>query len=250
MITYNDGTTTHSLNLERSRTDVRKFGNLASLNAELLLDLNGESSASFDIRGTFVATIVVEGTDDGVNWISMPFYNSLTEIFSTNISVSGSYDIPFVSALRAIRIRCLAFTSGLIATSLNASLGISMIIAKPVPTLFSIGTTAAINIGTTTTLSAPGVGLYHYITRIRISKYIGATLTPGSLPAIVTTTNLNGNPSFDFKTLGSLGDSEVMDIDFTGNPLKSSNVNLSTNFACPAITGVIWKATIFYYTGA
>ncbi len=250
MINYNDSTTLHSTNLERSRTDVRVLGTLGSLNAELVLALNGESSASFDIRGTFVATVVVEGSDDGINFISIPFYNSVTESWSTISAVAGAFDIPSISSLRIIRVRCSAYTSGSIVTSLNASLGNSMVYAKPLPTTASITATAAVSTASTCTLPASGVGLYHYITRIRISKYVGIALTPSVTPSIVTTTNLATTPSFDFKTLGALGDSEILDIDFTGNPLKSTTANTNTTFVAPILTGVIWKITVFYYAGA
>ena len=93
MITYNDGTTVHGTNLERPRTDVRTTGTLAALNAELLLSLNGESSASFDVRGSFVGTVVVEGSDDGTNFISIPFYNSVTEVWATAATAAGTLSL-------------------------------------------------------------------------------------------------------------------------------------------------------------
>jgi hypothetical protein len=250
MINYNDGTTVHSTNLERTRTDVRALGTLGAVNAELLLNLNGESSASFDIRGTFVGTVVVEGSDDGTNFISIPFYNSLTETWATTATVAGAYDIPLVSSFRVIRVRCSVYTSGSITTSLNASLGNSMMYSKPIPTNASITATAAVSTGVTCTLPASGAGLYHYITRIRISKYVGVTLTAAATPTIITTTNIATTPSFDFKTLGSLGDSEVVDIDFTGNPLKSTTANTASTFVAPILTGALWKITVFYYAGA
>lgn len=250
MIAYNDGTTLHSTNLERPRTDVRDLGTLAAANAELLLPLNGESSASFDIRGTFVGTVVVEGSYNGTNFISLPFYNSVTELWATTATAAGTFDIPCVSSLRVIRVRCSAYTSGAIITSLNASLGNSMVYAKPIPTTLCLTATAAISTGVTATVPAAGAGLYHYITRIRISKYCGAALTPAAAPTIITSTNINNTPSFDFKTLGAQGDSEVLDIDFTGNPLKSTTANTNTTLVAPVLTGALWKITVFYYAAA
>ena len=102
----------------------------------------------------------------------------------------------------------------------------------------------------TNTLPSGGVGLFHYITRIRISKYVSIALIPSTSPSIVTTTNIATTPSFDFKTLGSQGDSEVLDIDFTANPLKSTTAATNTTFVTPVLTGAIWKITVFYYVAA
>lgn len=250
MIVFNDGTTLHSTGLERPRTDVRTTGVLALLNAELLLPLNGESSASFDLRGTFVGTFVVEATKDGSNFISVPFYNPLTETFATIATGAGAFEIPNIASFIKIRVRCSAYTSGSATVSLNASLGMLMFYSKPVPTLLSVTATGAVSVAATATLAAGGAGLFHYITRILINKYVGATLTAAATPAIVTTTNINNTPSFNFKTLGSLGDSETLDIFFTGNPLKSSVSNTATTFVAPVLTGAIWKITVFYYLGA
>lgn len=250
MITYNDGSTLHNDNLERARTDVRVLGNLGIVNAELLLNLNGESSASFDIRGTFIATLVVEGSDDGVNYISVPFYNSVTEAWATTATAAGNFDVPNIASFRIIRVRCSAFTSGVVVTTLNASLGISMLYAKPLPTSLSYTLTAALSAAVAATVPAGGVGLFHYITRVRISKFCGAALTPAATPVIVTSTNVPNTPSFDFKNLGAQGDIEVLDLDFTGNPLKSAASNTNTVFTAPVLTGAIWKITVFYYLGA
>jgi hypothetical protein len=250
MITYNDGSTLHSANLERSRTDVRASGILGAVNAEVVLQLNGESSASFDIRGTFVGTVVVEGSDDGTNYVSLSFYSPLTEVFATTATAAGAFDIPNISAFRSLRVRCSAYTSGSIVTTLNASIGNSMVYVKAIPTTASITATAALSATLTNTVPAAGAGLFHYITRIRISKYCGATLTPAATPTIVTTTNLATTPSFDFKTLGAQGDSEVLDLFFTGNPLKSTTANTATTFVCPVLTGALWKVSVFYYVGA
>lgn len=250
MINYNDGTTEHSPNLERARTDVRKSGTLGAVNAEVVLALNGESNGSFDIRGTFSASVVVEAADDSGNYTIIPHFNRSTEQFQLTATAAGNFDIPNISAFRLLRIRCSAFTSGAIVTSLNASLAPTMVYAKPIPTLLSLTATAAAGSAATLTLPAAGTSAFHYITRLRISKYCAAALTPAAAPTIATTTNLNNNPSFDFKTLGAQGDSEVMDIDFTGNPLKANAANTTTVFTCPILAGAIWKITAFYYTGA
>lgn len=251
MIAYNDGSSIHSTNLERPRTDVRTAGNLAALNAELLLNLNGESSASFDIRGTFVGTVVVEASDDGTNFISVPFYNSLTEVFATTATVAGTFDIPLISAFRVIKVRCSAFTSGSITTTLNASLGNSMVYSKPIPTTTTVTTTAATGVAATLTIPAAGAGLFHYITRLVIERHTSALLTAGATPTIVTTTNISGSLAFsipaDAAPQGQVY-REVLEIG--EHSLKSTTANTNTTIVCPTVTGVIWRITVYYYVGA
>lgn len=251
MITYNDGTTVHGTNLERPRTDVRTTGTLAALNAELLLSLNGESSASFDVRGTFVGTVVVEGSDDGTNFISIPFYNSVTEVWATTATAAGTFDIPAISSLRVIRVRCSAYTSGSIITTLNASLGNSLVYSKPIPTT-TIGTiTAATGVAATLTLAAPGTGLYHYITRLVIERHTSALLTAGATPTIITTTNITGSLAFSIPAdAAPQGQVYREVIEMGEHALKSTTANTATTIVAPTTTGVIWRITAYYYVGA
>ena len=46
------------------------------------------------------------------------------------------------------------------------------------------------------TLTAPGAGLRHYITGLRIERHAAALLTAGTTPVVVTTTNLPGALAF------------------------------------------------------
>ena len=251
MINYNDGTTVHSTNLERARTDVRNSGVLGALNAEVLLSLNGESSASFDIRGTFSATVVVEGSDDGTNFISIPFYNSVTEVWATTATAAGTFDIPAISSLRIIRVRCSAYTSGSIVTTLNASLGISLLYSKPIPTTTTQTFTAATGVAATLSITAPAAGLYHYITRLVIERHTSTLLTAAATPIIVTTTNIPGSLAFSIPAdAAPQGQVYREVIDMSGQPLKSTTAATATTIVAPVTTGVIWRITAYFYVGA
>jgi hypothetical protein len=251
MITYNDGTTVHGTNLERPRTDVRNTGNLAALNAEVLLNLNGESSASFDIRGTFAATVVVEGSDDGVNYVSLPFYNALTEVWATTATAAGTFDIPSISSLRMIRIRCSAYTSGSITTILNASIGNALVYSKPIPTTTVATATGTTGTSVTLTINSGGTGLFHYINRLVIERHTSALLTAGSTPTIVTTTNLPGSLAFSIPAdAAPQGQVYREVIEMGEHSLKSSAAATNTTIVCPTTTGVIWRVTAYYYVGA
>ena len=251
MIVYNDVTTLHSPNLERPRTDVRTLGTLGVLNAELVLALNGESSASFDVRGTFVGTVVVEGSDDGTNFISIPFYNSVTELWATTATAAGNFDIPNIAGLRSIKVRCSAYTSGSITTSLNATLGNTMVYAKPLPTTI-IGTiTAATGVAATLTIPPAGVGLYHYITRLIIERHTSTLLTAGATPTIVTTTNLPGSLAFSIPADAAAQGTVYREVIEIGeHAIKTTASNTNTTIVAPGTTGVIWRITAYYYSAA
>jgi len=224
--------------------------NLGAVNAETILYCQNTNSVAIDVRGTFVGTMVVQYSVDNSNYNQAAIFIPMTELFVANITATGTWVAHLPSGVRQVRVLMTAYTSGVAIVSLRGSEGDNFIYAKPLPTILSAIATAAVSTGVTLSIPAGGVGLFHYITRIRISKYIGATLTAAATPSIVTTTNLSNSPSFDFKTLGSLGDSEVVDLDFTGNPLKCTTANTATTIVAPVLTGAIWKITAWYYLGA
>jgi len=253
MITTNDGTFEHSPALERPRTDVRKTGNLAVLNAELVLNLNGESTASFDVRNTFSGTLVVEASEDGTNYISVPFFNTLTETFATTTTVAGAFKIPLIAAYRVIRVRASTLASGTATVSLEASLGNFMIYDKPIPSNIAVTTITTANTAGTLTIASPGAGLFHYITSIKIKRInnSAAAITGTALLAI-TTTNFPGALAFSSGNALAVGEDKTdEDLNFTGNPLKSSVANTATTIVMPAGgVGVQYRASVTYYIGA
>ena len=230
-----------------TRTTVR---NIAALNGEVILDCANTKAVALDVRGTFVSTLVVEATINGNDYFSVPFFVSTSEIWATTITANGIWICHLPSGCKRVRVRASAYTSGTALVSLRSSAGDNLSYAKPLPTTASVTTTAASGAALTLSVPTPGIGLFHYITKIVINKYCAATLTAGAAPIIVNTTNIATTPSIDFKTLGSIGDSERIELDFTGNPLKSTTANTATTIVCPVVAGVLWKVSVFYYVGA
>ena len=224
---------------------------LQAVNAEIVLPCQNTNSVAVEVRGTFVGTIFVQYSIDGTTYDTAPVFNPVTEAFVAGITTVGKFLAHLPSGTNKVRAFMSAYTSGAANVSLRGSQGYNFVYSKPLPTLLCAApASAAINLGLTATLPAGGAGLFHYITRIRISKYCGAALTPAAAPSVVTSTNIPSTPSFDFKTLGSQGDSEVIDLDFTGNPLKVLVANTNTTIVAPALAGAIWKIQAFYYLGA
>lgn len=221
---------------------------LAATNAEVVLNCTNTNSVAIEVRGTFVGTMVCQYSIDGLNYDLIPLFNPLTEVFVQNItSATGKFVAHLPSGAKQVRVLMTAFTSGSALVTLRGSEGDNFLYSKPIPTTTTLTVTAAISTGAT--LNIPAGGLFIYITRLRISKYVGTTLTAAATPAIVTSTNINGTPSFDFKTLGAQGDIEAVDLFFTANPLKSATSGTNVTFVAPVLTGAIWKITAFYYLG-
>ena len=220
---------------------------LGILNAESVLYCANTNSVAVDVRGTFVGTMVLQYSIDGTNYGTCPIFNPQAEQFVNGITASGQFVGHLPSGTKQVRILMTAYTSGLATISMRGSEGDNFLYAKPIPTTLTAQATAGIGVGATLTIPLV-TGFFHYITKIRITKYVGTTLTPTATPVIVTSTNIVATPSFDFKTLGSQGDIEMVDIDFA-TPLKSSGAGANTTFTAPALTGAIWRLTAFYYVG-
>lgn len=99
----------------------------------------------------------------------------------------------------------------------------------------------------TLTLPAAGVGLTHYITFIRITKFAAALLTAGATPVVVTSTNLPGGVAWSFSAGAELAGSSVdLNASPTG-PLVASAANTATTIVCPATPSIIWRVTVYYF---
>ena len=231
-------------------TDARTIsGNLGALDAESIMDLNGHSTAVFDIRGTFVATVSFEGTVDGTNYVAIPVFNQATEVVSLTAAAAGIF-IASVSGFRRVRARVSAYTSGTVVASLRGSIADCLIKAPPIPATTWVTNTAASGSICTLSLAAAGAGLFHYITELQIIKFAAAALTAAAAPVIATTTNLTGSPAFSFQADGAAqGTSEKQQFE-PNQPFKSAAANTATTIVGPATTSIIWRINAAYYVGA
>jgi hypothetical protein len=113
----------------------------------------------------------------------------------------------------------------------------------------SVTATAAAGSAVTLTIPAPPLGQRAFINHIVISRFAAALLVAAAVPNIVTTTNLNGNPAWDFQADAAaqgLIDRLILQ---GGTPWSSSVVTTSVTIVCPATTNVIWRVTAFYSYG-
>jgi hypothetical protein len=225
-------------------------GALASVNAELVIDCDGMSSFSIDMRGTFSGTFAAEGTVDGTNWQVIPIrplnVASIAYVLAVTGTTAGTW-VGKCGSFRKIRVRETAYTSGSFTCYLMASNAILDDSLQGMVTTVLGTATGAAAAAVTLTIASPGTGLRHYLTYLSINKFATAVLTPAATPVIVTTTNLPGSLAFSFEAdAAAQGTMVRWREDFT-YPLAASAQATATTIVCPATTGVIWRVTAGYY---
>lgn len=115
----------------------------------------------------------------------------------------------------------------------------------------TVTNTAAANTACTLTIPAAGVGIFHYITSLVICRTATAALT-GSATLVITSTNLPGSWAHSVGNVMVAGGTQMdLNLQLTGNPLKSSVANTNTTIVCPAPgAAVLWRITATYYAKA
>jgi len=227
-------------------------GVLGALNAELVIPCDGSNTVAIDLRGTFVASLEVSGTVDGVNYSLIPIkaLNAASALYLVSATVPGLF-IGSCTSYRSIRIRVIAYTSGSVSATIiadNALLENYLRIGGCSP--LAVTNTGAAAAAVTLTLPAPGAGLRQYITSLTISKFATALLTAGATPVLVTTTNLPGSPVYNFAADAALAGTNVDKREEFSRPLAASAQNTAVTFVAPAITSIIWRLTATYFVGA
>lgn len=242
--------------------DARVAGaTLGAINAELITDINGKTTALFDVRSAAAnLTLVFDATLDGTNYFSIPSFvisqqvgaafasgQFVPQIVITTTAV-GVYEVN-VSGFRRVRCRVSAYTSGNVVVTARASISDFMIYALPIPSTFHISATAVANTAATATLPAAGVGLFHYITHINIVRNATAALA-GTATLIHTTTNLPGSFAWSVGNAMNAGGTQVDVIYEPRQPLKSVLSNTTTTVVAAAGgAAVLGRVNVSYYIG-
>lgn len=231
-------------------TDARSsVASLSVVNAETLVDLNGHATLVCDIRGTFVQTLVFEATIDGTNYLPVAAYNINTAMYVSSVTATNTVAMN-VAGYRRARVRVSLFTSGTALVSLRASMADFATLIERVPATSGLSVTAAVGVAATLTLPAPGSGLYQYIDWIRFDHFAAALLTAGTTPVLVTTTNMPGTPTFNFRADAAPQGTLTEKIVQAGMPIRASAANTTVVITCPATTNVIWRVTASWRVGA
>lgn len=222
-------------------------GAFAAANAEIITDCDGSGVVSLDISGTFVATVEVSGTIDGVRWfpIALRPINIAAKLYVVTASAAGGF-VGSCAGYRKVRVRCTAFTSGSMLCTLTANTGLldqtlEGMIAVP------ITVTAAVGVAATLPIPSPGGGLRNYVSYIAINRIASALLTAGAAPVVVTTTNLPNSMAFSLPAdAAAQGTIYPLREDFAF-PLMSTAQGTATTIVAPATPNVIWRLSAAYY---
>lgn len=227
---------------------------LGVANAEALVDLNGHATLMVDLRATAASmTVVFEATIDGTNYIALAGYNTQSALYVPSVVSTTTLNTQIainVAGYRRARVRCSAYTSGAITVALRATIGMRSMIVVKSPATAGLTATAAAGAACTLTIPAPGVGMYQYIDWIRISHFAAALLTAGASPTIVTSTNLPGTPSWNFRADAAPQGTETPLVVQNGMPIRASAANTAVTIVAPVTTGVLWKISASWRVGA
>ena len=107
--------------------------------------------------------------------------------------------------------------------------------------------TAAVSTAATLTLTAPGAGLRHYITGLRIERHAAALLTAGTTPVVITTTNLPGALAFSIPMEAAAQGSVYEKSMEPARAIMASAQNTATTIVAPLTTSVIWRISATFY---
>ena len=97
---------------------------VAALNAQVLLQLRGQSTCSIQVTAIGTQTLVFEGTTDGVNFYALTVFPIGGFTGAPIVSTTATGQWLFVCAgMYQVRVRCSAYTSGSATVSMVASQG-------------------------------------------------------------------------------------------------------------------------------
>ena len=245
----------------------RASGDIAAMNAEVVLDVSGDESVliHLDGTGTFNATYVIEGTPDGTNYYPLLAFPVPQMCLGGTIPQAGQPIISeavnaatirrticvAVGQLQKVRVRLSAYTGGTCTATINADerQSFNPYVRDQKAATLMVTATAAVGVAATATLPFVA-GLRHYIDRISVVRSATAALTAAATPVLVTTTNIPGTPALTLGSdAGGIGVDKVFDFDFGSSGIAATAISNTTTVVCPAYVGVIWRINVAYRLG-
>lgn len=247
-------------------TDARTAVNVLNAAGSVSMDIVGKATLAIHVNVTVAfnagTSLVVEGTLDGSNFFTLPFFvvqASAASLTAEAMAVSvpggtlvGQY-LLCVSAtgFRQVRVRMAFTAAGTASIAMRATAADYRIYAQPTPSLLHVTAVGTSGVAVTATLPAVA-GMFHYIGSIQLQRICSVAVAAAAAPLIATTTNLNGSPAWQVpNSVDALGNVvNIIDYQYT-QPLKSSAANTNTTFVGPTPqAGNFHRWNITYYVGA
>ena len=230
------------------RENISGSGALGALNAEIVINADGATTVSLDMRGTFNLTVEVAGSVDGANWtlLAMRSISGKSYLAAVAGTAAGAW-VAACAGFARIRARVTAYTSGAATATLLAAIG--LLVDRLLGEVSSIAATitAALSTAANLTITAPGAGLRHYITGLRIERHAAGLLTAGTTPVVVTTTNLPGALAFSIPMEAAAQGSVYEKSIEPARAIMASAQNTTTTIVAPLTTSVIWRISATFY---
>jgi hypothetical protein len=244
-------------------TDARTaVNNLAAANAEVLVDIVGKSTVTFDVRCVVTLgtnDLVVEGTVDGTNYVTMPFWvqsSTIPSLAAETVNVAISPTAMAAGQLCVVTARCTGFrrmrlrkvsATGNANVALRASRADLRIIAQPQPGTCQTLLMSAV--GPTALIAAPGAGLFQYLTALHVTMQCTTATVTAVSPPTLTLSNL---PSFviNVHAIGAIGECRICYSQEFVTPIKASAANTVINATLSALpVNATYRLQTCHYIG-
>lgn len=102
--------------------DINQSGNINKTDGFVAVAINGVGGVSFQVTGTWVGTLNLEGTVDGTNWSAViSTLAGFATAASTTFTINGLYRMVAPAGLTQVRLRMNPYTSGTAFVKFNVS---------------------------------------------------------------------------------------------------------------------------------
>jgi hypothetical protein len=191
LIGGSDGTNARTLKTDTTgvlaveNLDTIASGTITALNgAVTTVEVDGNSTTTIQITGTWVATLVFEGSLDNTNWFSLNAAPFPSGTYVTSTTANGFWQTN-TAGVDYVRVRASAFTSGTASVLIDVSAGVGVVsIDDPIPAGTNIIGKVGIDqttVGTTNAVSLSQIGATTILTGgVAGSQGIGGLAATGA----------------------------------------------------------------------
>ena len=225
-------------------TDTISSGTLGALSQTVVLSTVGQSSASVKITGTWVGTIIFEGSTNGTTWDSINAVAASTSQPQPTTTVNGLYRLT-PGGLMQIRVIMSAYTSGTATISMRASLASAGTFFNQIaPTKITDGTnTASIKPASTASVATdlPLIVALHPSSstpNFTTAQPVTGTFFQATQPVSGTiTSNVGTTGGLALEATQTNGNAKARMLDSTGTAIDGLNSGTGLNALNVAFTG-------------